>query len=317
MRKQPLAELDVDPIGGVRERIGAQVLQRHVEQPDDDEPADKHEQGLVASMGQHLVDDHLEEQRRGQGENLHEQRRRQHMAERTAIAPDGGQEPAHAEQARIDASAGDPAGDEQRLPADVARDVLDRRLVGGVADRIDKPAETRRIAPAEHHERAARRPHDCRRGQHRQPLGSHLADQPGLESDDPGGANEVGFVGLAVTKRQFARELHRVGADAVIGRDPAQGAQARVQRRRLAYGWRSLHHRRFTPFSRAAPGRKRHSPWRPPRAAPIAALGLNRHCEERSDEAIQRSQGGPLALDCFASLAMTATEHCSCRNRTQ
>ena len=289
MRKQPLAELDVDPIGGMRERIGAQVLERHVEQADDDEPADKHEQSLVAAMGQHLVDDHLEEQRRGQGENLHEQRRRQHMAERTAIAPDGGQEPAHAELARIDASAADPAGDEQRLPADVARDVLDRRLVGGVADRIDKAAETRRIAPAEHHQRAARRPHDRWGGQHRQPLGSHLANQPGLESDHPGGANEVGFVGLAVTKRQFARELHRVGADAVIGRDPAQGAQARVQRRRLAHGWRSLHHRRFTPFSRAAPGRKGHSAWGSPHADPIAALGPNRHCEERSDEAIHRA----------------------------
>jgi hypothetical protein len=30
---------------------------------------------------------------------------------------------------------------------------------------------------------------------------------------------------------------------------------------------------------------------------------LVRHCEERSDEAIQRSEAG---LDCFASLAMTA-----------
>ena len=31
---------------------------------------------------------------------------------------------------------------------------------------------------------------------------------------------------------------------------------------------------------------------------------LNRHCEERSDEAIQ-SRLGLAALDCFASLAMT------------
>ena len=111
MREQALAEFDVDPIGGVRERVGAQILQRHVEQADDDEAADEHEQGLVAAMGQHLVDDHLEEQRRRERENLHEQRRRQHMAERTAIAPDGGQEPAHAELARIDAGAADPASD--------------------------------------------------------------------------------------------------------------------------------------------------------------------------------------------------------------
>jgi len=234
MREQALAELDVDPIGGVRQRIGAQVLQRHVEQADDDEPPDEHEQGLIAAMGQHLVDDHLEEERRRQGENLHEQRRRDHMAERAAIAPDGGQEPAHPELAWIDARAADPAGDEQRLPARLGRDVLEPPLLSRVADRIDEPAQPGGNAPGEHHERAVSHPHDRRGGQRRQALGGHLADQPGLEAQDPCGAHEVGFVGGAVRQRQFARELHRVGGDAVIGRDPAQGAQARVQRRRLA-----------------------------------------------------------------------------------
>jgi hypothetical protein len=141
MCEQALAEFDVDSIGGVRERIGAQVLKRHVEQADGDQAADEHEQGLIAAMGQHLVDDDLKEQRRREGENLHEQRRREHMAERTAVAPDGGHEPAHAELAWIDAGAADPAGDEQRLSADLARDLLDRRLAGGVTDRIDEPAE--------------------------------------------------------------------------------------------------------------------------------------------------------------------------------
>ena len=141
MREQALAELDVDPICGVRQRVGAQILQRHVEQADGDEAADEHEQGLVTAMGQHLVDHHLEEQRRRERENLHEQRRRQHMAERTAITPDRGQEPAHAELARIDAGAADPASDEKRLPADVARKVFERRFLDGVADRIDQPAK--------------------------------------------------------------------------------------------------------------------------------------------------------------------------------
>ena len=45
MGEQPLAELDIDPVGGVGERIGAQILQRDVEQPDDDESAHEHEQG--------------------------------------------------------------------------------------------------------------------------------------------------------------------------------------------------------------------------------------------------------------------------------
>src|SRR5277367_253115 len=37
-------------------------------------------------MGQNLVDDDLEEERRREGENLHEQRRGQHMAERPATS---------------------------------------------------------------------------------------------------------------------------------------------------------------------------------------------------------------------------------------
>jgi hypothetical protein len=32
---------------------------------------------------------------------------------------------------------------------------------------------------------------------------------------------------------------------------------------------------------------------------------LHRHCEERSDEAIQRTKAPYVPLDCFASLAMT------------
>ena len=63
-----------------------------------------------------------------------------------------------------------------------------------------------------------------------------LADQPRLQADELGGANEVEFVGFALAKREFARELRRVGADAVIGGDPAQGAQAWVERRRLVRG---------------------------------------------------------------------------------
>ncbi len=251
MGEQALAELDVDPVGGVGQRIGAQILKRHVEQADGDKPADEHEQGLVAAMGQHLVDHHLEEQRRRESENLHEQRGRQHMAERTAIPPDGGQEPAHAELARIDAGAADPASDEQRLPADVARKVFERGLLDGVADRIDQPAEPRRIAAAEHHERAARHADDRRRGQHRQPLGGDLRDQARLQSDEPGGADEIGFIGRAGAERQLARDLHRIGADPVIGRDPAQSAQPRIERRPLAERRRrSLHHRRSS-LSRA------------------------------------------------------------------
>ena len=43
MSEQALAEFDVDAVGGVRERVGAQVLQRDIEQADDDEAGDHHE----------------------------------------------------------------------------------------------------------------------------------------------------------------------------------------------------------------------------------------------------------------------------------
>ena len=43
--EQPAAELNIDPAGGMAERIGAQVLQRDVEQADRGEPDDDDDQG--------------------------------------------------------------------------------------------------------------------------------------------------------------------------------------------------------------------------------------------------------------------------------
>ncbi len=193
-------------------------------------------------MGQHFVDHHLEEQGRRESENLHEQRGGQHMAERTAIAPDRGQEPAHAELARIDAGAADPASDEKRLAADQARKLFERRFLDGMADRIDQPAEARRIAAAEDHERAAGHADDRGSGQGREPLGGDLRDQARFQSDELGGADEIALVGLTGAQRQLARKLHRVGADTVIGRDAAESPQAPVERRPLAERRRGLHH---------------------------------------------------------------------------
>jgi hypothetical protein len=47
---------------------------------------------------------------------------------------------------------------------------------------------------------------------------------------------------------------------------------------------------------------------RAPALIDFASLAAVRHCEERSDEAIQK---GAACLDCFASLAMTAAEFCA------
>jgi hypothetical protein len=110
-------------------------------------------------------------------------------------------------------------------------------------DRIDEPAEPGRIAPGEQHEGAVQA-HDRRIGQGHEPFGGDVRDQEGLESNESRGANKVGFLRLARGERQFARELNRVGADAVIGGDPAQSAQAPVERRCLAGKSRALHHRR-------------------------------------------------------------------------
>src|SRR5580704_2704652 len=123
MRKQALAEFDVDAVGGVGERIGAQVLQRDVEESDYDEAGDHHEQSFVAPVGQYFVDDDLKDQRRGQTEDLNEQRRRQHMSERPAIAPEGRQEPADAERPGADAGPPDAARDKERLAAGLAREL--------------------------------------------------------------------------------------------------------------------------------------------------------------------------------------------------
>ena len=196
MGEQPLAEFDVDAVGGVRQRVGAQVLQRDVEQADDHEAGDHHEQGLVALVRQHLVDDHLENQRRRQGEDLDEQRRRQHMPERSAVAPEGRQEPAHPEGLRVDAGAADPAGDQKRLPPALARKLLERDLHHRMADRIDQPAKARRDAPGVDVKRAALQPND-RRGRHfLHPLRTRAGHQPRPQADLLGGANEIEFVGL-------------------------------------------------------------------------------------------------------------------------
>ena len=104
-----------------------------------------------------------------------------------------------------------------------------------------------------------------------------FVDQARPQSDELGGADEIAFIGLAGAKRQFARKLHRVGADAVIGRDPAQSAQAPVERRPLAERRRGLHHRRS---SLSRPGLARRTTIRTrPRCspAPRAATVTNDH----------------------------------------
>ncbi len=234
MREQALTEFDVDAVGGVRQRICAQVLQRDVEQADDDEARDHHEQGLVALVRQHLVDDHLENQRRRQGEDLDEQRRREHMPERLAVTPDGRQEPAHPERFRVDAGAPDPAG-EQEEPARHTRAQAPREgiSVDRVTDRINQPAKTRWDAAGVDAKGAVLQPNN-RRGRHfLHPLRTCARHQASPHADVLSGPYEIEFVGLPRSKRQFALQSGRIGPDAVKGGDSAQRSQAGVDRGRV------------------------------------------------------------------------------------
>ncbi len=164
MAEQALTEFDVDPVGGVRQGIGAQILQRHVEQADDRQAADQHEQGRIAAMGQDLVDHHLEEQGRHQGENLHEESGDQHMDERLAVAPQRRREPAKAKGARIDARAEEIARDQDEGRLDFRREPVDRQFARHPRYGIDDAQQARRGLPGKQEIAAGLEPKDRRGG---------------------------------------------------------------------------------------------------------------------------------------------------------
>ena len=68
MVKQTRAEFDVDAVGRVREQIGPQDTENGLENRDRQQTNDQHVERTQATVDQHLVDDHLEEQRRHQCE---------------------------------------------------------------------------------------------------------------------------------------------------------------------------------------------------------------------------------------------------------
>src|SRR5262245_201197 len=95
--EQARAELDVDAVGGVREQIGAQDGQNGLENRDRQQTDDQHVQRAQGPVHQHLVDDHLEEQRRDEREQLQEERRDQHLAQEMAIFVDRAKKPGDVE----------------------------------------------------------------------------------------------------------------------------------------------------------------------------------------------------------------------------
>ena len=116
--------------------IGAQVLQRHVEQTNQRKPDDDHHQRGEALMDEYFVDHDLEEEGRHQCEQLDEQRRDQHMGERLAVAPERRQEPSEAEHRRVDARPGEAAGHEDDLAAPTLRKGFRRLLTHAARQRV-------------------------------------------------------------------------------------------------------------------------------------------------------------------------------------
>ena len=127
--EQARAELDVDAVGGVREQIGPQDAQNGLEHRDRHQTDDQHVERAQGPVHQHLVDDHLEEQRRDQGEQLQEERRDQHLAQEMAIFVDRSQKPGDVEPAG-DVRQSGPAG-HQDQPAVPDREKLGPRHQGG------------------------------------------------------------------------------------------------------------------------------------------------------------------------------------------
>ena len=54
MIEQPSAEFDIYPARRVGEHIASQILQQHMENPEDCQPGDDHDQGGVTSVDEHL-----------------------------------------------------------------------------------------------------------------------------------------------------------------------------------------------------------------------------------------------------------------------
>ena len=99
MAKQPRAQLNVDPVGGVGQDVGAQAAQHDLKQGHDRQAQGQHLEGRQTPVHEHLVDDHLEEQRREQGKELNEEGADQDLGQRLTVLLDRVQEPGDAETA--------------------------------------------------------------------------------------------------------------------------------------------------------------------------------------------------------------------------
>ena len=138
MMEKPPPQLDVDAVGGVAQRIGAQELEDRLEQAQRHHADDQHHQGRHALVDEHFVDDELEEERARKREQLHEERGDQHMRERPAVAQDRGPEPAKAEAVGIRSRPAEPPGDENDGARRESFGFVERHLLRRARDGVDE-----------------------------------------------------------------------------------------------------------------------------------------------------------------------------------
>ena len=94
------AQLDIDPVARMRKKIGAQSRQGDVEEPDQGQAGDQNLKGRKSAMDEHLVDDGLKDQRRGQAEKLDHEGRGENLIQHAAVFCDRAPKPGQVEPAR-------------------------------------------------------------------------------------------------------------------------------------------------------------------------------------------------------------------------
>ena len=200
-------------------------------------PTHQHDQRRDAFVNQHLVDDELEKDRRRQSEQLHKQRRDQHMGKRAPVAQNRGPEPAEPEGGGIDSRPAKPARDQHQFARGQRRDVLHRQLLRRPGDRIDQPRHPLGRARAQDRETALLQAQDRRIRNGAETLGGHPAKDARLQLKKIRAANDILSLRTAAGQGKLMPQLRRIASDAVISRHQRKPTQPGVQQ--LRRRWRS------------------------------------------------------------------------------
>ena len=87
----------IDAVGGFSKKEGLKAAEHPFQDRYHHKGNAQHLQSVEAALADHLVDDHLDQQRIGEGEQLHHKAGSQHLNQHAAVALQGGPEPTGAE----------------------------------------------------------------------------------------------------------------------------------------------------------------------------------------------------------------------------